>query len=301
MKSPSQDTPGSRAGRWIALFLCAAVAAAGTVEQLLRNAPANGPTLAPDWIALAAAVIAAAGILPLNGRPRWPRAQGVLRWSGLLLMLWAANGLPFDLLRLAGWIPLPASWPGLVTKTLALAATLVLARLALARPAVAATTRAATWYGYAAFALALPYPVLRAVWALGGTIGLTRPGGGGQGYAPLVLAIPWVLAAILSLLLVPTWRRMPRRLLLIAGWTATAIVGMIGPAACWMLLSVLTGRVAPVSAGPRGPAGVAFWVFALFYSSWFLFAIAAGAATRSYQLRSALEPARSRSVMPARS
>ena len=33
--------------------------------------------------------------------------------------------------------------------------------------------------------------------------------------------------------------------------------------------------------------GIAFWVFGLFYGSWLLWAIAAGVATRSYQLRSA--------------
>jgi hypothetical protein len=37
--------------------------------------------------------------------------------------------------------------------------------------------------------------------------------------------------------------------------------------------------------GTRG--GIAVWVFGLFYGSWLLWAMAAGAATRSYQLRSA--------------
>jgi hypothetical protein len=36
-----------------------------------------------------------------------------------------------------------------------------------------------------------------------------------------------------------------------------------------------------------GSKGIAIWVFGLFYGSWLLWAIAAGAATRSYQLRSA--------------
>jgi MFS transporter, DHA1 family, inner membrane transport protein len=287
MESQSSHSPRSRAESWIALVLCAAVAVAGALAPLFRTRPASGPTLAPDWIPLAAAGLAAAGIMPLNGRPQWLRVRRALHWSGLLLMVWAANGLPFDLLRLTGHIPLPVSWPGVATKTLALAASVVLAHLALARPADPASTHPASWYGYAAFVLALPYPVLRAVWALGGTPGLSRPGAGGHGYAPLLLAIPWVLAAVLSLLLVPTWRWMPRRLLLVAGWTATAMVGMIGPAACWALVSALAGGGARNPAGPRGPSGIAFWVFALFYGSWFLFAIAAGAATRSYQLRSA--------------
>lgn len=194
-------------------------------------------------------------------------------------MVWVANGLPFDLLRLTGLIPMKVDWPGLVTRTMALAAAIVLARLALARPAA---TRPATWYGYAGFLLALPYPVLRTCWALGGTLGIARPGAAGQGWAPWVLAIPWLAAAGLSLLLIPTWRWrwLPRRLLLIAGWFATAIVALIGPAACWAL-----GRALLSGHGPK--SDIAVWVFALFYGSWLLWGIAAGAATRSYQLRTA--------------
>jgi hypothetical protein len=96
------------------------------------------------------------------------------------------------------------------------------------------------------------------------------------------MAIPWLLAAALSLLLVPTWRWMPRRLLLAAGWFATAVVALIGPAACWSLVKMLV-----VSGDPGTRGGIAVWVFGLFYGSWLLWAMAAGAATRSYQLRTA--------------
>ncbi len=293
MEPQSSHSLGSRAEPWIALALCVAVALGRTVEPLLSAQPTAALAPAPAWLPLAAAVLAAAGIVRLDGRPQWLRIQRASRWTALLLMVWAANRLPFDLLTMTGTmgrrtasgaiVIASVDWPGLAIRTLALAAAIVLAHLALTRPAAPASTRPATWYGYAAFVLALPYPVLRVVWALGGTPGLSRPGAGGEGYAPLLLAIPWVLAAILSLLLVPTWRWMPRRLLLVAGWTATAIVGTIGPAAVWALINVLVkgGQ----DSGPK--SGIAFWVFGLFYGSWFLFAIAAGAATRSYQLRSA--------------
>ena len=219
MESQSSQSRGSRTEPWIAL------------EHLVRNRPAYAETFAPYWLPLAAVGLAAAGIMRLNGRPLWLRVQRALLWGGLLLMVWAANGLPFDLLRLTPLIPLGVDWPGLARRTLALAAAVVLARLALARPAGPASTRAATWYGYAAFVLALPYPVLRTWWALGGTLGLMWPGAAGRGWAPWLLAIPWLLAAALSLLLVSAWRWMPRRLLLAAGWSATAVVAMIGPAA----------------------------------------------------------------------
>jgi hypothetical protein len=57
---------------------------------------------------------------------------------------------------------------------------------------------------------------------------------------------------------------------------------MVGPAAIWSLISRLLkdGKL-------EGAEGIAGWVFGLFYTSWFLWAIAAAAATRSYQLRSA--------------
>jgi hypothetical protein len=205
-------------------------------------------------------------------------------------MLWAANGLPFDLLTAAGLVGHRTAdgaivlasvyWPGLATRAMALAAGVVLARLALARPTSPASIRAPAWYGYAAFSLALPYPVLRLHWAMGGTAGLMWPGAAGSGWEPMLIAIPWVLAAVLSLLLVSPRRWVPRRLLLGAGWSATLIVAMIGPAALWALIrAVVDGRT--------GIDGIETWVVALFYGSWFLFAIAAGAATRSYQVRSA--------------
>jgi hypothetical protein len=107
------------------------------------------------------------------------------------------------------------------------------------------------------------------------------PGAAGQGFVPWLACTPWLLAAALSLLLASTPRWMPRRLLLAAGWSATAVVAMIGPAACWALVAKL------VVGGDLGLEGIATWVPGLFYGSWLLWAIAAGAATRSYQLRSA--------------
>ena len=270
---------GRRAELLIALALCGAVIAAGVLELLVRSRPAYSAVSAPDWLPIAAAGLAAAGVRPLNGRPLWLRVQRALRWSGLLLLVWAANGLPLDLLRLTPLIPLGVDLPGLVTKTLALAAAVILARLALARPSASSSTRPAGWYGYAAFLLALPYPVVRTIWALGGTVGLMWQGAAGDGWAEWLACIPWLLAAALSLLLVSNWRWMPSRLLLAAGWSATAVVATIGPAACWSLVTTFVGGRDP------GLDGIATWVPCLFYGSWLLWAIAAGAATRSYQLR----------------
>jgi hypothetical protein len=282
MESQRSHSLGSKAEQWIALTLCVAVAVARVLEQLVRNRSDYAGTFVPYWLPVVAAGLAAVGIVRLNVRPQWLRMQRALCWGGLMLMVWAANGLPLDLLRITPLMPSGVDWMGMVTRILALATAVMLARLVLAGPTDPASTRAATWYGYAAFVLALPYPVLRTSWALGGTIGLMWPGAAGHGWAPWLACIPWLLAAALSLLLVSTWRGMPRRLLLTAGWSATAVVAMIGPAACWSLFIALVGG------HDTGLGGIATWVPGLFYGSWLLWAIAAGAATRSYQLRSAV-------------
>ena len=280
-----------RIQRWLAIF-CVAVVVAWVLQRLVPNQEdAVKAFAAPDWLPLAAAGLAAAGILSLDGSSPWLRVRAVLRWAGLLLMVWAASGLPFDLLTAAGLmghrtaagevVMSTVYWPALATRAFALAAVVVLARLTLARPAAPPSTRPPAWFGYVAFALALPYPVLRVHWALGGTLGLMSPGGAGAGWEPLLIAIPWAFAAVLSLLLASPPRWMPRRLLLAAGWSATAIVAMIGPAAFWAFVSALA------AGGEMDTGEIHLWVFGLFYGSWFLWAIAAGAATRAYQLRSA--------------
>jgi hypothetical protein len=297
METLGSRSRGSRARPWVALALCVAVLAAWALEELVRNRPAYAEHFAPSWSPLAAAGLAVAGIIMrFTGRVRWPRLGRALCWGGLLLMLWTASGLPLDLLRVTslvvpGLMPPGVDWTGLATRALALAALVVVALLVLERPAVSSSSRetgsshGVSWYGLAAFALALLYPVLKTWWALGGSFGLRWPGADGLAgsFALWLPAVPWLLAAALSLLLSSPPRWMPRRLLLVSGWSATVVVAMVGPVACWSLISGLI-------AGETDFGGMAGWVFALVYGSWFLWAIAAGAATRSYQLRSAALP-----------
>ena len=290
--------------RWIGVALCAGVLLGWTLERLHPVQQDAVAPLAPEWLPLVGAAFAAAALVPPGRSPLGGRARRSLAWLGILLMVWLANGLPFDLLTMAGLIGHRTAsgdivmstvyWPGLVTRALALAVAVVLAREVLGHAETSSSDRPASWYGYAALLLALPYPVLRLHWALGGTLGLTEPGAAGEGWEPLLIAIPWVLAAALSLLLVSPPHWIPRRLLLAAGWSATVIVAMIGPAALWAFVSAL------ISGGDTGSSDIALWVFGLFYGSWFMWAIAAAAATRSYQLRSAAFRASSATSAPSR-
>src|SRR5512142_623250 len=109
---------------WIGLVLSAGMAVAWMVEQAVPN-PDPAIALAPAWLSPVAAGTAAAGIvLPIDST-RWLRAGPALRWLGLLLLMWTANGLPCDVLTAAGLIGRETAsgaivlatvyWPGLAT------------------------------------------------------------------------------------------------------------------------------------------------------------------------------------------
>lgn len=270
---------------WIALVACISFLAVWTEEQFVVKNLSS--TSYPVWLPFIACIIVLAGITGLIIASQFKRLFQLLNITGLFLMVWLANGILFDFLKMAGLIGDPVTreiahvdWPGAILRMLAFANVISLARIVLTDNEATKTTFSAGWYGYAAFALALPYPVFRIIWAFGGTPGLLRAGGGGEGLAPLVPAIPWIMAAILSLMLVTPRPQISRKLLLTAGWAATAIVASIGPAAFWTILSGLIRGDLP----PQGD--IKTWIFCLFYGSWFFWAIAAFAATRSYQLRS---------------
>ena len=98
--SPSIRDNGRRAEPWIVLALCAAVATSGAVAQLVHDRPTYAERSGPDWLPLAAAGLAALGIvLLLTGRPQLPRLHRALTWGGLLMLVWAAGGRPLGLAK----------------------------------------------------------------------------------------------------------------------------------------------------------------------------------------------------------
>ena len=75
-ESQSSHSAGSSAEPWIALALCAAVLVAWALERRVRNRPAYAEIFAPNWLPLAAAGLAATGIIMrLNGRSQLLRLQ----------------------------------------------------------------------------------------------------------------------------------------------------------------------------------------------------------------------------------
>jgi hypothetical protein len=285
---------------WLGLTLCAVLVVTWVTGELIASHPAYADALGVAWLPLPAAALAAAAFLVrVDAHPASARVCRPLTWGALLVAIWAAGGLLIDLLRVAallapGLMPVGVDWAGLVTRALALAIGILLAHQALRTSGDGAQTvrgergARARWYAVAAFALALPYPLLKTFWALGGSAGLLTTGAGGHlsdgaalhRLALWLPAVPWLLAAALSLLLVRPRRGVPRRLLLTAGWSAAAVVASFAPAACVSLLGGL-------ATGDAETGDIAPWVFALVYGSWFLWLVAAAAATRSYQLRTA--------------
>lgn len=266
-----------------AITLCVAVLADWLIAQFIFHYSSNIPT--PIWLVPTAALLSIAGIMNFPVSPAWERLLKTTYITGLLFMIWAANGLLFDFLTIFGLIGDPVTglvakvnWPVTISRSLALAASVVLASRSVTCQGTTGF-KPAIWFGYAAFLSALPYPVFRILWAFGATPGITHAGAAGQGLAPVIAAVPWMLAAILSLLLVSPPKWIPRKLLLTAGWSATAIVASISPAACWSLIRLYIK-------GEDISGDIAIWVFCLFYFSWLLWTIFAFAATRSYQLRS---------------
>jgi len=119
-------------------------------------------------------------------------------------------------------------------------------------PSVAGTS----WAAYGASALAFAHAGVSAYWALGGTGGLNTVGGFAEraarspGGAALTLiwvtVVVKVLGGLLALSLVQPWgARVPRRLVLLAGTAASALLILYGGVLVIAAVLVETGAVRP--------------------------------------------------------
>lgn len=296
---------------WAALGACAATLVAVAARSVLPGLPGGQDYtrgFAPWWATVTGAMLGAVVMLPAAGWPRVGHA-GVPRrvvlaagWGACVLLVWSAAGVVFDVLRVAAVLGIPGlppvvDWPGLVVRAGALGGAALLARAIVSYQrasrggcagcgrAATATTRPTAWLGYAAFGLAFPYPLLKLHWAFGGTLGwsgdFARHSAAGETLMLLV-------GATLALALVQRWGRVvPRWLVLIPAWAATAVLVTMGALVAFGSLGQVLGLVD----GPARFSG-AGWVVLMVYGGWLLFGLALGGATWAYQQRTRARCAR---------
>ncbi|GAA2812017.1 hypothetical protein [Saccharopolyspora taberi] len=260
----------------------------------------------PAWVTPAGAIAGIAAAIALPTRRH--RTAFTITGVALVLLLWSAGGLLFDIVMPITWLLVPdwpmPDWPMGATRALALTSAILLFRALVRRRRQlrgeclgcgwgGEPVRQRLWLGYAGLLFGLPYPVLKTIWALGGTIGLDYPVPERDGFTSGWLVVPVALVGlVLSPALVHRWGRIwprwvpglagkptPRGLLLFGGWFGSALLLTMGIPAVMLELG-FTGGVQP-----RPIPGMHAWPSALFYTSWFFWGLVLTPATRLYQLR----------------
>ncbi|MET9662101.1 hypothetical protein [Streptomyces sp. NPDC006510] len=315
-RAAPQAAAPRRARLWPVLATLAGVLVTKAAEPHLPGAAdyISSLGIVPSWAAWAGAVTGVAAVLAAASERavRGPARSALLftGWVACVLLLWSAVGIIFDAFRSFFWVTgIPAGdfatvdWPGFLTRAVAFAATLLLARATLAfqrrtgdgcdlcglRPGE--RDRPAAWLGYTAFALAFVYPAVKYYWWAGGGIG--RPDNYTEGF-PVMETMLLVGGGVLSLALVSSWglvypfwvpflarRRVPRMLLVSCGWGLSAALLLQGLIPVFASVNHLFG-------GPDLPfdSGSAnSWVILAVYGGWALFGLALLGATRTYQRR----------------
>jgi hypothetical protein len=253
------------------------VLATQTSDEMLDYGVSLLPAVVP-WLAACLAVAVAA--VGLSERRGTSAAGSLLMGALVVATAWSVVMLPFDALRIVGLVPLPLSGWGLTLRLLLLVAgggaLLPVLRARQARQERCRACRRVLpgrldtvprWPAVIAVLFALPYPVLRTVWALGGTFGTT-----GQSL-DLDPALAWGvvvvgagLVAFTVVLLVgkgPLWAR---ALLGLGGLVLGVALTVTGGLAGALALNTL------VTEGPQSSPGADLMAstFLLVYGSWFV-------------------------------
>lgn len=273
---------GSNARFALAASSVAAAAAAMVVlasqanDEMLDYGVGVVPAAVP-WLAAALSVAMAA--VGASERRAASTGASLLMVVLAVATVWSVAMLPFDALRVVGLVPLPLSIAGLSLRLFLLAAGVsavvpVLRARRATQPRCPACGRVVPgrldamprWPVATAVVFALPYPVLRIAWALGGTFGTTGE--------PLDLdpVIAWgaavvgaMLVAFAALLLVgkgPLWGRM---LLGLGGALAGMALTVVGGLGAARVASELATEGLGSSQGE-----LMTWTFLLVYGSWFV-------------------------------
>lgn len=275
---------GEVGGRRLIPTAIAVLAAVGAM--LIMTFQANGDTLdngtglvpiVVPWVAaVLIVVVALIGPTRLVASP----ITGLLAAALAVTAGWSVAVLLFDALRVVRLVPLPLSGWGLGLRLLLLAGAAAAVQPVLRAHQVrrgrcqqcsrwlpGPLARIPRWPAAVGVAFALPYPVLRVVWLLGGTVGKAgEPDPSDQAVQLAMAVVGALLVALAVVLLVgrgPTWLR---AILGLGGLVAgVGLACTFGPAAVGMARMMLTNGLNVPPA-----AGLSMWVFALFYASWTL-------------------------------
>jgi hypothetical protein len=231
----------------------------------------------------------------------------LLTLTGLLLMVGLAAAtalsvglLPFDLLRIVGLIPLPLSLPGLGLRlllltgaTAALIPALTIRRAHQARcascrrPLPGRIDQVPRWPVAVALLFSLPYPVLRTIWALGGTFGTTgEPLELDPALAWGVTAVGWLLVTFVLVLLVGRGSQWLRALFGLAGVVAGVALTVNGGLAALLAFSLMASS--PTQPAPPG-VDLPPSTFLIVYGSWFIAGMGVVAGSWRYWARRRLD------------
>lgn len=230
---------------------------------------------AVPWLAAAlVVVVAVAGLTRVAASP----TATVLVACLTVLTAWPDGALLFDALRVVRLVPLPLDGWGFGLRLL-----LLVGAISAVQPIITARhnhsgrcpscgrwrpgplARIPRWPVVVGVVFALPYPTLRIIWLLGGTLGTTGAPVDVDPTLQLVMASAGLLLLALTIVLAidrgPTWLRV---VLGLAGLTVgTILAATFAPAAVGALQS-LTRNGLTSSPG----SDLMGWVFALFYASW---------------------------------
>jgi hypothetical protein len=265
------------------------VLATQTSDEMLDYGVGVVPALVPWLSACLSVVVVAVG---WDERRDTSTAMSALIGALIIVTAWAITMLPFDVLRMVRLVPLPLSGWGialrlllLVAATAALVPVLGLRRARLERCSACrraipgALDRMPRWPAVVAVIFALPYPVLRVHWALGGTFGTVG--------TPLDLdpAVAWgvvivgaTLEAFALLLLIGKGPRWARALFGLGGVVAGAALTVNGGLAAAVALSAIATEGLESSPG----ADLTASTFLLVYGSWFVAGLGIMAASWRY-------------------
>jgi hypothetical protein len=235
------------------------------------------PAIVP-WLA---AVLAIAAAVVASREDRAVSAPAPLLLGALAVTTaWSVVMLPFDVLRIVGLVPLPLSLAGMSLRLLLLAAGAAVlvpalqdrrtrqARCPSCRRVVPGRLdRVPRWPGVIAVVAALVYPVLRTVWALGGTFGTSgEPLELDPAVAWGAAGAGWLLVAFTVVLLVGRGPRWARALFGLGGVAAGLAMTVVGAVAAALAASMLATEGLRSTQGD----GLMTWTFLLVYASWFV-------------------------------